>query len=367
MRLKEEYFREISDETLNVTDVQGLTMYPQILSDFGDEVETYWGRKWSANSCIGKLRMIMLHRPGKEFLSVGKPTPWPPHDSSLAAWRMTFKPDLDEMIEHHENLKKGYEDEGVEVVIRKPDPNDPPYQVKSIYTDDVSYSAVYGQIILRMYDWIRRGEEVPTFQTYAEIGCPVVGMIVGKGMIEGGPIDWLDEKHVIMAVHIIGGQVRANTCQPEVMRANESGFQQFAQIVKTQDPEVDVRIAPGYGGSRLWIASMIDRHTSVADPKYLDPCLVEWMKAEMDWKFIVPPDELSRLARGRKMGPGTGVCLGPMKIIVPTGKPETTKWFESIGVEVVEVEIPSLVGPLNTGSINCAHKAIIRDPEPKSY
>jgi N-dimethylarginine dimethylaminohydrolase len=128
----------------------------------------YWGRKWKANTTIGKLRTVLLHRPGPEFLSVGNKTPWPPHGDSLAAWRMTFKPDLDELIEHHENMAKAYRDEGVEVLIRKPDPFDPPYQVKAIYTDDVCHAAVYGSIILRMYDYIRKGEEVPTYQTLAE-------------------------------------------------------------------------------------------------------------------------------------------------------------------------------------------------------
>jgi len=285
---------------------------------------------------------------------------------------MSWKPsDLKELDKHHENLVKIYEDEGVEVAIRKPDPNDPPYQVKSIYTDDVCHPAVYGQVILRMYDHIRRGEEVPTFQTLAEIGCPVVGMITGNGMAEGGSIGWLDEKHVVVAVHY----PRVNTCQPDLMRANEWGHKQFARIVKTQDPEVDVRICPGYGthlGASHY--TMIDRHTSVQDPKGLDPHLVEWMKAEMDWQFIVPPDQVCRTFRARnnrgsivKTGPETGVVLKPMKILVPTGSPKATKWLESIGVEVVEVECSSIVTPLNSGTIHCAAGFLIREPEPKSY
>ncbi len=350
---------------------QYMKFHPQVLSDFEDEMEKYWGRKWKANTNVGKLRMVLVHRPGKEFLSVGKPTPWAPHDSSLAAWRMSFKPDLDLMVEHFENLKKAYEDEGVEVVERKPDPNDPPYQVKAIYTDDVCHPGVYGSILLRMYDNIRKGEEVPTFQTLAEIGCPVVGMIVGNGMAEGGPIGWFDEKHVVVAVHY----PRANTCQPELMRANECGHQQFADIVKRQDPKVDVRLLPGYG-TRLGVShyKLIDRHTSVQDPKTMDPYLVNWMKAEMDWNFIVPPDEVCHIIRTRderrleiKVGPETGVVLEPMKILVPSGHPKATKWLESIGVEVVEVEVDTLVGPMNSGSIHCAAGSLIRDPEPKSY
>ena len=339
--------------------------HPQVLNDFEDELERWWGRRWKANTTIGRLRMILLHRPGKEFLSIGKPTPWPPHDSTLGAWRMSWRPDLDELIEHHENLKKAYEDEGVEVLIRKPDPNDPPYQVKAIYTDDVCHPAVYGQIILRMYDHLRRGEEVPTFQTLAEVGCPVVGMIMGKGMAEGGSIGWLDEKHVMVAVH----RYRANTPDNDVWRANDSGHRQFARIVKTQDPEVDVRVLPGFGG-RLGVSHyrMIDRHTSVQDPSRLPKSLVNWMKSEMDWKFIVPPDEAKDYTdRGRLRGPNTGVVLEPMKILIPTGWPRGTKWLESIGVEVVEAECSNLVPPRDSGSIHCAAGSIIRDPEPKNY
>ena len=361
-------FKENTGQTLYE---QYHTHHPQILTDFGDELEKMWGRKWKANTNVGKLRMVLLHRPGKEFLSVGKPTPWAPHDSSLGAWRMSEKPDLDEMIHDHENLAKAYRDEGVEVLIRKPDANDPPYQVKAIYTDDVCHPAVYGQIILRMYDNIRKGEEPPTYQTLAEAGCPVVGMITGNGMAEGGPIGWLDEKHVVVSVHY----PRANTPQPAVMRANEWGHQQFADIVKAQDPEVDVRLLPGYG-TRLGVShyALIDRHTSVQDPRTLDPNLAKWMKAEMNWNFITPPDEVCRTVILRderqltmKRGPETGVVLEPMKLLVPTGDPAATKWFESIGIEVVEVECASLVGPRNSGSIHCAAGSIIRDPEPKSY
>ncbi len=365
---EEDHFKKNTGLSLHE---QYMKHHPQVLSDFGEELQKIWGRKWKANTNVGKLRTVLLHRPGREFLSVGEPTPWPPHERSLAAWRMSFKPDLDELMEHHENLVKAYEDEGVEVLIRKPDPNDPPYQVKAIYTDDVCHPAVYGQIILRMYDHIRKGEEPPTYQTLAEAGCPVVGMIVGNGMAEGGPIGWLDEKHVVVSVHY----PRANTYQPELMRANEFGHEQFARIVKTQDPEVDVRLMPGYG-TRLGAShyALIDRHTSIQDPRTLDPHLVEWMKTEMDWQFIVPPDEVCRFSRTRderrtleKRGPETGVVLEPMKILVPTGTPKATKWLESIGVEVVEVECSSLVGPRNSGSIHCAAGSIIRDPEPKSY
>jgi len=363
-----DYFKEKTGLSLRE---QYHRLHPQVLSCFEDDMVKVWGRRWKANTNVGKLRVALLHRPGSEFLQVGKPTPWPPHEDSLVAWRMSEKMSLDELVENHESLVDAYKAEGVEVVIRKPDPNDPPYQVKAIYTDDVCHPAVYGQVILRMYDHIRRGEELPTYQTLAEQGCPVVGMIMDRGMAEGGSIGWLDEKHLIIAVHF----PRANTREPDVMRANESGHMQFARIVKLQDPEVDVRVCPGYGTS-LGTShySLIDRHTSVQDPRTVDPYLRTWMEAEMGWQFINPPDEVSvKVHTGDprmpvvKRGPNTGVVLEPRKILVPTGNPKATKWFESIGVEVVEVEVPTLVRPRNSGSIKCTCGGVLRDPEPKSY
>jgi N-dimethylarginine dimethylaminohydrolase len=350
---------------------QYLKFHPQVLSDFEDEMEKLWGKKWKANTNVGKLKMVLLHRPGPEFESIGKKTPFPPFLSHLPAWRMAEKIPLEELTEDHLNLVDAYKAEGVEVVIRKPESNSPPYQVKAIYTDDVCHPGVYGQIILRMYDWIRKGEERYTLQTLAEIGCPVVGMIIGNGMTEGGSIGWLDEKHLIIGVHF----PRSNTQTPEVMRANEFGHNQFVNIIKTQDPEVDIRIQPGYG-SRIGASHycLVDRHTSVQDPKMLDPYLRSWMETEMNWEFIDPPEEVCVKVHTRdprtpfvKRAPNTGVVLEPRKILVNEGNSKATKWFESIGIEVVEVDVATLVRPRNSGSIHCTAGSLIRDSEPKSY
>jgi len=350
---------------------QYLKYHPQVLSNFGDEMEKVWGKKWKANTNVGRLRMVLLHRPGPEFETIGQKTPFPPYESHLPAWRMAEKIPLDELVADHLNLVEAYKAEGVEVVIRKPEENDPPYLVKSIYTDDVCHPGVYGQIILRMYDWMRKGEEKYTYQTLAELGCPVVGMIMDKGMAEGGSIGWMDEKHLIIGVHF----PRSNTQEPDLMRANESGHMQFANIVKLQDPEVDVRIQPGYG-SRIAAShySLVDRHTTVQDPTGLDPYLKAWMEKEMNWEFIDPPEEVCVKVHTRdprrpfvKRAPNTGVVLEPRKIMVNEGNPKATKWFESIGIEVVEVDVATLVRPRNSGSIHCTAGSLMRDPEPKSY
>ena len=50
-------------------------LHPQILSDFEEEMPSYWGSSWKSNTTIGKLRTVLVHRPGKEFLTVGRRPP----------------------------------------------------------------------------------------------------------------------------------------------------------------------------------------------------------------------------------------------------------------------------------------------------
>ena len=58
----EEYFKEVTGESLHEI---YLKYHPQILADFEDEMGKYWGRRWKANTTVGKLRVVLLHRPGK--------------------------------------------------------------------------------------------------------------------------------------------------------------------------------------------------------------------------------------------------------------------------------------------------------------
>ena len=86
---------------------------------------------------------------------------------------------------------------------------------------------------------------------------------------------------------------------------------------------------------------------------WLEPYLVDWMKAEMDWEFITPPDEVCRTYGRHKVGPDTGIVLEPRKVLVPAppaNDPKAIKWLESIGVEVVQVDCSSLVPPGDAGS-----------------
>jgi N-dimethylarginine dimethylaminohydrolase len=306
--------------------------HPKLKTRFEDEVEKYWGRCWGANTEIGRLRTVLLHKPGEAINSIKPP---------FEAWRYTEKPNLKEMIEDHERLVQAFKDEGVEVVIRKPETYKPPRLVKSIYCRDPSFSCKGGMIVGRMYDALRRGEEVFTAQTYLEIGCPVLGIVHGAGIVEGGSVMWLDETHLAITTG---------------RRTNDEGVRQVTEIVKTTQPEVKVITVPTYEAHEPLY--MVDKHTALLN-LWIQPLpywFIEYLENELNMRLI-------RLPRGVE---GACVTIEPGKVMIASDPDsnELRKILEKEKIEVIEVEIPSLVLPRNSGTIHCLTQNIIRDPEP---
>jgi N-dimethylarginine dimethylaminohydrolase len=309
--------------------------HPPIKTRFEDEVEKYWGRSWGANTEVGRLRMVMLHRPGEEMKSVQPP---------LERWRYTEMPNLEEMQRHHENLVKAFRDEDVEVVIRRPENNRPPRLVKSIYTRDPSFAIKGSVVVGRMYDALRRGEELPTMQTLADLGCPV-HVVHGAGIIEGGSVMWLDSEHLAIGLS---------------HRVNEEGARQVADIVKTASPEVDVKVTPIMDGHIDGFICMLDKHLAAVAQKGLPYSFREFLRDELKMNIIPIPPGMYAAA----------VAVRPGRVLVAAAREEedrkVLRMFEESGVDVVEVELDSLVEPRNSGSIHCLTMPIIRDPEPRS-
>jgi N-dimethylarginine dimethylaminohydrolase len=311
--------------------------HPPLETRFDEDVQEYWGRNWGVSSEVGKLRAVLLHRPGKEIRSIREP---------LAKWRYTEKPDLDEMQSDFERLTEAFSGAGVEVVERKPEENDPPRLVKSIYTRDPSFTVKGGVIIGRMYDRLRRGEEPLTAQTYAQIGCPILHTIHGSGTMEGGSVVWLDPKHLAIGI---------------TYRGNEEGARQVREVIKTIDPEIDVTFVEiVHPSGHLDVPlTMVNVKTAVADIRVLPSWFIEYLKRDVKLDVVEKPSET--------YVEGT-VVLEPGKVLFDTGKyREKEKGFrflEGLGLHVTPVEISTLTYPRNSGTLHCLTMPLIRDPEP---
>lgn len=186
--------------------------HPPLKTSFLEDLEWSWGGRWGADTEVGRLRKVLLHRPGREMDAVKEP---------YEEWRYDHKPDLEEMLRDYEVLKGAFEEEGVEVVERRPEEGPSPRLVKSIYTRDPAFAVPGGVVVGRMYDRLRRGEERYTMQTLAEIGCPILRVANGSATVEGGSVMWLGPKHLAIGLS---------------WRVNEEGATQVAEVVWPSTP-----------------------------------------------------------------------------------------------------------------------------------
>ncbi len=311
--------------------------HPPLTARFEEDLEEYWGRRWGVSTEVGRLRSVLVHRPGREILSIQEP---------LARWRYTEKPDFDVMERDFERFKHVLEDQGIEVVVRRPEENTPPRLVKSMYVRDPSFTVIGGVIIGRMYDALRRGEELPTMKTYAEIGCPILHTLHGAATMEGGSVVWLDPKHLAIGI---------------TYRGNEEGARQIKEVVTAADPDVDVRFVPvKHESGHLDVPiTMVNVKTAVVDKRCLPPSFIEYLQKEAKIEIV-------------EKKPGTYVegtlVLEPGKVLFDAGNEIEKKrgyaLLKDLGLEVIPVELNTLSFPRNSGTLHCLTMPLVRDQEP---
>lgn len=314
-----------------------LKEHPPLTSRFEEEVEKYWGRPWGAATEVGHLRAVLLHRPGREIDAIAAP---------LSRWRYTEKPELAAMVAAHERLVRALEGEGVEVVLRKPEAAPTPRLVKSLYTRDPSFTVKGGVIIGRLYDALRRGEEQPTAQTYAAIGCPILHTLNGSATMEGGSVVWVTPKHLAIGV---------------TPRGNAEGARQVKEVVQAADADVDVCIVEvNHPSGHLDVPlTMVNVRTAVLDRTCVPDWFGAWLAREAKCEVIDKP--------AGAYVEGT-VVLRPGRVLYDDGVQEQRRrgrrLLEDLGLEVVGVDLDTLTFPRNSGTLHCLTMPIIRDDEP---
>ncbi len=157
---------------------------------FEDRVmqEKIWGRKWGQNTDVGRLRMVLLSRPGSEWeqmMSGGE------FVEDIGAWigpdKMWYwygreRPDMEKISTYHDGLVAALEAEEVEVVFLE-DPQ--PDMTKSVFTRDQAIIVKGGAIICRFGVQYRQGEELTITKTLANLGMPILHTVHGNGLMEG--------------------------------------------------------------------------------------------------------------------------------------------------------------------------------------
>jgi N-dimethylarginine dimethylaminohydrolase len=306
--------------------------------DAGEQAEV-WGRQWGCNNDVGRLRMVLMHRPGDE-LKVVDPAKRLPEIGAFGDpeagwyWRGNEIPDLPSLQAQHDGLVQALREEEVEVVFLD---EIAPGRMKSCYTRDSVIAVNGGAIVTRMGPPIRRGEELPVTRTLAKLGMPILRTIHGTGIMEGGSFAFITPKVAVVGIS---------------SRVNEEGADQLAEVLRYQGVELLRVHLTGY---RLHIDGafvMIDVETAIINPTQLPFWFLEKLKA-MGIRTIevCPEDAVSTI---------NCLAVAPGRVLMSNGVSERTQEKlerARISVRVVPYDKVYLGG----GGIHCSTAPLLRD------
>ena len=305
----------------------------EVHSDMSDPavMEDVWGGNWYVDSEIGKLRKVMMRRPGKEVDNITLP----PH---LVSMHEKINPEG--MREEFDAIKKMYEDNGVEVIliddedVREDCPN-------NIFCRDLLNGTPNGALISRMGISVRSPEVAAATKTVGKLGMPIAKTVNGTGTFEGACLIWIDRESVI-----IGHGTRSNDegCKQVIDELRNQGVKNFIWVEIPRDGvHLDGFIA-------IADYDVVHLFPSITPNNVYD----EFKKR--GFRIVeIPTWEEQALA-------ANFVALEPGKIAMCAGYPLTKKLLEDAGVEVIDVKVDEIRRA--GGAIHCMTAFLQRDPVP---
>jgi len=312
---------------------------PEPAFESDEEQEANWGGRWGCTTDVGRLRVVLMHRPGAE-LGVVDPARFIPEIGAYGDteagwyWRGKTPPDLPAMQAQHDKLVAILKAEQVRVEMVG---EAAPGRMKSCYTRDVVIGVGGGAIVCRMGPRVRRGEELPATRALARLGVPVLRTIHGTGIVEGGSFAWIDRKTAVIGLS---------------SRVNEEGARQIEEVLKVQGVELLRVHLTGY---RLHIDGtfvMLDAETALINPVLLPFTFLEELKRRRIRTVELDPED----------HPFTVNCLAvrPGRVIMSETSPRTLERLDRLGMEVVSLPFEAVTR--GGGGIHCSTAPLARDP-----
>ncbi len=299
------------------------------LNTFLQDMPKVWGERWSVTSEIGKLRAVLVHRPGKEIEGITDPS---------AIYFRDFI-DVDKARWEHDQLVQVYKDHGIQVYnVEETDPGCP----NAMYCHDLVLGTPEGVIVTRPGIEIRHNEVKYAAQKVAELGVPIVKTIHGNGIFDGACATWVDKETVIVGTG---------------SRCNQAGLKQVSDTFRDMGVKNIITLSIARNQNHLdGFLSIVDTHLAVTYP-YITPDIIyeELEKRGFDFVEIPAFEEKINFA-------ANSVALEPGKIIMPQGAPRTAELLREKGVEVIELDLSDI--KKGGGSVHCLTAFLKRDDIP---
>lgn len=302
----------------------------EVTSTFTDDMPRIYGNNWYVDSEIGKLRAVMLHRPGREFeLIQGK-------DPKMLS--MHEIPDVKKMQDEFDAIKEMYESNGVKVYLLEDLDEDCP---NGLFCRDLMNGTPNGMLMSRMAINVRSPEVKCAARELGRYGVPICKMVNGAGTFEGACLIWLDRETVFIG---------------RGTRSNDAGVKQVVDELTNQGVKNFIHIDIPRNAVHLDGMLAIADYDVAVTFAYQTPHTVYQELKRRGFRIVeIPTWEEQALA-------ANFVALEPGKIAMCKGYPLTKKLLEDEGVEVIEVQVDEIRKA--AGAIHCMTAFLQRDPVP---
>jgi N-dimethylarginine dimethylaminohydrolase len=303
----------------------------------GEELERVWGARWGANSEVGRLRAVLMRRPGAELERIDAAR-WDPDMGALVDadegwyWESEDPPDLDLVAEQYDYLVALLEREGVTVYFAEPAET---RLSKAMYMRDPLLTVPGGAILGRLAPRMRRGEEPSVARALSATGVPILRTITGTGLVEGGSFAKLTPTVAAFGTSI---------------RCNDEGARQLEEALRPLGIEVVVVPLSGFSIHLDGAFGMVDVDKALVDPQGLPYSFLERL-AELRIETIwCHPEERWAI---------NSLVLEPGRVLMCEGHARTAERLEARGIEVITIPYDEI--QKNGGGIHCSTMELIRD------
>lgn len=309
-----------------LTGAYGGASWSPRLNSMVEDMPSTWG-DWGVDSEIGKLRAVLLRRPGPELDAVT--------DFDAVQMRSDLLPEV--VRAQHDALADAYRAHGVAVYcVEKGNLAKP----NSFFVRDLMFMTPEGAIVTRPASTVRAGEERLVAEALATAGVPILMTVHGSGTFEGADAIWVDKELCFVA---------------EGLRTNEEGANQVERVLREIGVPNVVRVGLPHGAMHLdGLLAIIDRDLAVVWPRRTPFKVVDTLR-KRGFRFLEVEDEVE----AHQHLPLNFVALGPGEILMPAGGDTMQRRYEEAGVRCHTVEIAECIKA--GGGIHCMTGFLKRD------
>lgn len=312
-------------DTRKYSGLGGVGWVPR-LGSLREEQELVWSPFGVFSEC-GRLRAVLLHRPGSEVEMVD--------DARSVLWMDSLH--AEKAREQHDALAELYRAHGVAVSYVEDAAGAKP---NLYFMRDTFAMTPEGAIVSRPASQIRAGEERIVARALTQLGIPIVLSVHASGTFEGADLMIVDEDLALI------GQGR---------RTNEVGARQVEQLLRGIGSSEVERVRLNDDCMHLDCAlNIVDHDLALVHARHLVLPLVAAL-ARHGFRTIEIPD-IDEATMGLSMNV---VSLEPGLVVMPAGCPVTRGLLEQAGITCLEVDISELMK--GGGAIHCLTGVIQRD------